>query len=181
MPGLAPERSAGLPAGVASCLAALSQPLDVENMVNVPGVPFPLSPSPAGAWKFDEQTGTVVAKAGPRTDIFIDPGGSAPVDAESMLNAATLLGVPPAGDFQLSARATVGFGAAYDAGVLLLWIDERHWGKLCFEYSPAREPVANDPLLPCQRFASQPHNRLRGSVADGRWVHGDVQRHSVRR
>jgi len=58
-----------------------------------------------------------------------------------MLNAATLLGVPPAGDFQLSARVTVGFGATYDAGVLLLWIDERHWGKLCFEFSPAREPM----------------------------------------
>jgi regulation of enolase protein 1 (concanavalin A-like superfamily) len=58
-----------------------------------------------------------------------------------MLNAATLLGAPPAGDFRLSARATVGFGAAYDAGVLLLWIDERHWGKLCFEFSPARKPM----------------------------------------
>jgi regulation of enolase protein 1 (concanavalin A-like superfamily) len=84
---------------------------------------------------------TVVATAGPRTDIFIDPAGFTTLDAESMLNAATLLGAPPAGDFRLSARATVGFGATYDAGVLLLWIDERHWGKLCFEFSPAREPM----------------------------------------
>jgi uncharacterized protein len=83
----------------------------------------------------------VIATAGSRTDIFIDPGGRGTLDAESMLNAATLLGVPPAGDFQLSARVTVGFGATYDAGVLLLWIDERHWGKLCFEFSPAREPM----------------------------------------
>jgi uncharacterized protein len=113
----------------------------VTNHVNIPGVPFPLSPSPATAWKFDEQTSTIVATAEPRTDIFIDPGGAATLDAESMLNAATLLGVPPAGDFRLSARATVGFGATYDAGVLLLWIDERHWGKLCFEFSPAREPM----------------------------------------
>jgi hypothetical protein len=109
--------------------------------VNITGVPFPLSPSPAGAWKFDEQTGTVVATAGPHTDIFIDPGGATTLDAESVLNAATLLGSVPAGDFMLSARATVGFGATYDAGVLLLWIDERHWGKLCFEFSPARKPM----------------------------------------
>ncbi len=109
--------------------------------MKIPGVPFRLSPSPAGAWKLDEQTGAVVATAGPRTDIFIDPGGATTLDAESMLNAATLLGVPPAGDFRLSARVTVGFGATYDAGVLLLWIDERHWGKLCFEFSPAREPM----------------------------------------
>jgi uncharacterized protein len=113
----------------------------VANHLNIPGVPFPLSPSPAAAWKFHEQTSTVVATAEPRTDLFIDPGGATTLDAESMLNAATLLGAPPEGDFRLSARATVGFGATYDAGVLLLWIDERHWGKLCFEFSPAREPM----------------------------------------
>lgn len=113
----------------------------MANHVNIPGVPFPLSPSPAAAWTFDEQTSAVVATAEPRTDIFIDPGGATTFDAESMLNAATLLGAPPAGDFRLSARVTVDFGATYDAGVLLLWIDERHWGKLCFEFSPAREPM----------------------------------------
>jgi regulation of enolase protein 1 (concanavalin A-like superfamily) len=35
----------------------------------------------------------------------------------------------------------VGFAATFDAGVLLLWLDERHWGKLCFEFSPAGEPM----------------------------------------
>ena len=113
----------------------------MANFVNIPGVPFPLTSSPAGAWKFDEHTSSLVATAGPRTDLFIDPGGSTTLDAESALNAATLLGAAPAGDFRLSARATVGFGATYDAGVLLLWIDELHWGKLCFEFSPAREPM----------------------------------------
>jgi uncharacterized protein len=111
----------------------------VANLLSIPGVPFLLSPSPGGAWDFDEQTGTVVATAGPRTDIFIDPGSSTPLDVQSMLTAATLLGAPPAGDFRLSALVTVGFEATYDAGVLLLWIDERHWAKLCFEFSPARE------------------------------------------
>jgi uncharacterized protein len=109
--------------------------------MNVSGIPFPLSPSTAGAWQFDAQTGTVTGAAPPVSDIFIDPGGAATPDAESMLNAATLLGTPPAGDFQFSARATVSFGATFDAGVLLLWLDERHWGKLCFEFSPAREPM----------------------------------------
>ena len=113
----------------------------MPNLVDIPGVPFALSPSPGGAWEFDDHASSVIATAGPHTDIFIDPGGSATLDAESMLNAATLLGVPPAGDFRLSARVTVGFRATYDAGVLLLWIDEQHWGKLCYEYSPAREPM----------------------------------------
>jgi regulation of enolase protein 1 (concanavalin A-like superfamily) len=58
-----------------------------------------------------------------------------------MLNAATLLGAPPPGDFQFSARVTVEFGSTFDAGVLLLWLDQRHWAKLCFEFSPAGEPM----------------------------------------
>lgn len=90
----------------------------------------------------------MTVSAQPRTDIFIDPAsGSADADAgvalnaESMLNAPTLLGEAPTGDFQLSARVTVGFAATFDAGVLLLWVDQRHWGKLCFEFSPAGEPM----------------------------------------
>ncbi len=113
----------------------------MADLLNVPGIPFALTPSPAGAWQLDNQASAVIATAAPRTDIFVDPGGPATLDAESMLNAATLLGIPPAGDFQFSARVTVGFGATYDAGVLLLWTDERHWGKLCFEFSPASEPM----------------------------------------
>jgi uncharacterized protein len=114
--------------------------------MNVPGVPFPLAPSVPELWRVDEPPGTVTVSAQPRTDIFIDPGGDsagagAAVNAESGLNAATLLGEPPEGDFQLSARVTVDFGATFDAGVLLLWLDERHWGKLCFEFSPAGEPM----------------------------------------
>jgi uncharacterized protein len=109
--------------------------------MNIFGMPFPLAPSPAGVWRFEKQTSSVIATATAGTDIFIDPGGAAMLGAETMLNAATLLGTPPAGDFQLSARVTVGFAATYDAGVLLVWIDDRHWGKLCFEFSPARQPM----------------------------------------
>jgi regulation of enolase protein 1 (concanavalin A-like superfamily) len=118
------------------------------QLLRVPGVPFPLAPSAAGLWRVDEATGTVTVPAQPRTDIFIDPvsgsagtGASAALNAESMLNAATLLGDAPEGDFQLSARVTVDFASAFDAGVLLIWLDERRWGKLCFEFSPAGEPM----------------------------------------
>lgn len=106
---------------------------------SVPGLPFQLSPSAAAAWSIAEAT--VTARAAPHSDIFIDPGSGTQLNAESMLNAVTLLGVPPAGDFQFSARVTVDFAATYDAGVLLLWLDDRHWGKLCFEFSPDGEPM----------------------------------------
>jgi regulation of enolase protein 1 (concanavalin A-like superfamily) len=112
----------------------MSDPLDV------PGLPFPLTPSHPGIWRLEEE-GTVVGGAPARTDLYVNPGGAGSADAESLLNAATLLGLPPAGDFQLSARVSVDFAAQFDAGVLLLWLDDRHWAKLCFELSPAREPM----------------------------------------
>ncbi len=105
----------------------------------LPEFPFPVAPSQLGVWRRDEAAGAVVAHAPARTDLYINPGGDDSGDAESMLNAATLLGTPPTGDFQLSARVTVDFAAQYDAGVILLWIDERHWAKFCFEFSPAAE------------------------------------------
>ncbi len=74
-------------------------------------------------------------EAGPRTDMFIDPGGREPT-----LNAARLLG-PIEGDFTLSAMVTVAFAAAFDAGVLLVHGGDGRWAKLCFEYSPQRQPM----------------------------------------
>jgi len=41
-----------------------------------------------------------------------------------MLNAAMLLGSPPPGHFQLRARVTLDLTSTYDAGVLLIWLDE---------------------------------------------------------
>ena len=133
---------------VAAVMAAVVLSCAVANQLVVPGVPFPLVPSSAGLWRVDEAVGAVQVSAQPHTDIFIDPGnGSADagagvaLNAESMLNAVTLLGDAPAGDFQFSARVTVDFASTFDAGVLMLWLDERRWSKLCFEFSPAGEPM----------------------------------------
>lgn len=109
--------------------------------LTVPDLPFSIAPSQRGVWSRDEKTDAVAASAPPKTDFYINPGGESSGDAESMLNAATLIGTPPDGDFQFSARVTVDFAAQYDAGVLLVWIDERHWAKFCFEFSPASEPM----------------------------------------
>jgi uncharacterized protein len=101
-------------------------------------LPFALTPSDPGAWRVGD---AVVATAPAHTDFYINPGGADAGDAETMLNATTLLGRPPAGDFQFRARVTVDFRAQYDAGVLLLWADESHWAKFCFEFSPAAAPM----------------------------------------
>lgn len=108
--------------------------------ISLPGVPFALTASAGSHWDIDNDAGTVSTIALPHSDIFIDPAGDSKVNnAKSLMNATTLLGTPPEGDFQLSARVTVGFEATFDAGVLLLWFSERYWAKLCFEFSPDRE------------------------------------------
>ncbi|MBO3093654.1 DUF1349 domain-containing protein [Cellulomonas dongxiuzhuiae] len=107
----------------------------------VPTVPFALAPSAGSAWVVDDVPGTVRVTAPPRTDVFLDPRDGVSSDSAGVLNAPTLLGTPPAGDFQLTARVTVDFAATFDAGVLLLHVDDRHWGKLCFEYSPDGVPL----------------------------------------
>ena len=45
-------------------------------------------------------------------------------------------------DFTLAARVSVRFGSVFDAGVLLLYLSERRWAKLCYELSPQHRPTA---------------------------------------
>jgi hypothetical protein len=79
--------------------------------------------------------GPLTLSAGARTDWFVDPAtGAAKLDAHAKVESLE-------GDFLLSARVEVEFAATFDAGVLVLWHDERTWAKLCFEYSPRSEPM----------------------------------------
>ena len=79
--------------------------------------------------------GALTIRAGARTDLFVDPsGGSATHNTPHLLGRAD-------GDFLLSARVSVDFRARFDAGALLLYVDDDHWAKLCFEYAPLDVPT----------------------------------------
>ena len=100
----------------------------MADPVTLPPLPAPLAWEVAPAhWSLEDAL-TIAAPA--RTDLFRDPAGGEPQSA-----APRLLG-PVA--------------AAFDAGALLLWADERRWVKLAFEVSPDGEPgvvsVATDGL-----------------------------------
>jgi hypothetical protein len=75
-------------------------------VLDVSAFPFPVTASHPDAWRYDEPAGAVIAVAPGHTDFYVNPGGPDSADAETMLNAATLLGLPPSGDFQFSARVT---------------------------------------------------------------------------
>jgi regulation of enolase protein 1 (concanavalin A-like superfamily) len=83
-----------------------------------------------------EEGGGLSIRAGEKTDLFTDPKDGAKTDA-----APAALFTPPDIPFTLSARVQVGFAATYDAGVFHVRAGEDRWAKLCFEYSPQREPM----------------------------------------
>jgi uncharacterized protein len=103
--------------------------------ISVPGLDEPLSwaLAPASVTVVD---GTVIVEAGPKSDVFVDPQTS-----EVTATAPRALAAVPDGDFQLLARVRVDFRSTYDAGVLVIWFDERHSAKLCFELSPQGRPT----------------------------------------
>jgi regulation of enolase protein 1 (concanavalin A-like superfamily) len=109
----------------------------MDGSVIIPSVPFPLRwEVPPAGWWLDERGLTI--DAGPRTDTFLDPGDAE--DAVRIRNAPRLLGAP-GGDWLLSARVAVAMAATFDAGVLLVWVDDDTWAKLCFESSPEGVPT----------------------------------------
>ncbi|MEO3755343.1 DUF1349 domain-containing protein [Streptomyces sp. B6B3] len=107
----------------------------MDDAVTLPAIPAPLRwlNTPVD-WRVDGPDALTVT-AGPRTDLFTDPGGP-----DRFANAPALLG-DPSGDFTLSARVTVSLAETYDAGVLLLHRDPDTWAKLCLELSPQGRPT----------------------------------------
>jgi regulation of enolase protein 1 (concanavalin A-like superfamily) len=103
--------------------------------------PFDLEPVGQAEWVYDIEDDSLKVFALPHSDIYINPAGKNSTDAASLMNASTLLGIPPSGDFQFSAKVTVDFKSQFDAGVLMIWVDELNWVKFCFEYSPDGTPM----------------------------------------
>lgn len=103
-----------------------------------PALPFPLAPEGRkGCTYAVDEAGALTLTGEAGTDLFADPSGD-PHRPE----AGFLVGVPPRGDFTLSARVTVPFAAMFDAGVLLVYADRGRFAKACFELSPQRKPMA---------------------------------------
>lgn len=104
-------------------------------------LPFELETIGKANWDYNAAKKELEVFAQAHTDIYINPAGQNSGDAESLMNAGTLLGTPPEGDFQLSAKIMVDFKSQFDAGVLMIWVDDFHWVKFCFEYSPEAAPM----------------------------------------
>ena len=105
--------------------------------LRLPGLPFGLEPGGSPPPGCRVRHGTLILTAAAGTDLFVDPGAPGPLP-----DAGRFAGLPPAGDFTLAAQVSVELRSMYDAGALLLHGGERHWAKLCLEYSPQLRPTA---------------------------------------
>lgn len=98
-------------------------------MVHISSIPKPLQ------WHIEPlnwqlQDDILTMTAGANTDLFHDPRGKfVKQNAPSLLFDAD-------NDFLLSTFTTVEFASRADAAVLLIYQDETHWAKLCFERTP---------------------------------------------
>ena len=106
--------------------------------LKLPSLPFALEPAGSPPPGCRVRNGVLTLTAAANTDLFIDPAGT---DTGQVPDAGRFVGLPPTGDFALAAQVSAEFGSMYDAGVLLLHAAERHWAKLCFEYSPQLRPT----------------------------------------
>jgi regulation of enolase protein 1 (concanavalin A-like superfamily) len=100
----------------------------------LPGLPAPMiwQNSPM-AWK--AEAGTLSITAGKGTDWFVSP-----MDGARRENSPRLV-FQPADDFVLSARVTVDFRSQWDAGLLVLYVNDDTWAKLCVEMTIEKHPA----------------------------------------
>jgi uncharacterized protein len=90
---------------------------------------------PPEEWNFEPTRGLFIL-AGAQTDWFCDPAGNYVKD-----NAPSALVTLKDDNFLLSAKVSVVFTSAFDAGVFQIRVADGMWAKLCFEYSPQNRPM----------------------------------------
>ena len=97
------------------------------------GLPFELeSKGPQSAGRPVIKDGVVHLFAGAGADLFVDPApnpGATLPDAERFVTRQS-------GDFTLSAFVEADTAEQYDSGVLLVWVSETAWAKICVEQDP---------------------------------------------
>ncbi len=106
------------------------------TIFTLPSVPGELYwKNPPLDWKVEPGPSLAIL-AGETTDLFVDPGGAVAKD-----NSPVALFAPPNENFLLSAKVSVEFASTFDAGVLQVRERDDLWAKLCFEYSPQKQPM----------------------------------------
>jgi regulation of enolase protein 1 (concanavalin A-like superfamily) len=102
--------------------------------VSVPGIPGPFEwKNTPVSWKSGASGLTIVS--GKKTDWYISP-----IDGQMSASAPLLL-FKPDDDFILSTKVSVDFRSQWDAGFLMVYVDDKTWAKFALEMSAYKEPT----------------------------------------
>lgn len=108
-----------------------------QDAPTISSIPFRMQ------WKntplqFSATPNSLTVVAGEKTDMFRDP------NATYNTNTAPMLLFHPDADFILSAKVEHAFASKWDGGAIVLFSDDTHWVKFCFErdYKGARRVVS---------------------------------------
>ena len=112
-------------------MTADAQPTVAPSIAGVPG-PLEWHNTPR-AWKIEE--GRLKIEAGRSTDWYISPQ-----DGKDTHSAPILL-FKPDQDFVLTAKVDVEFRTKWDAGMFMVFVDDKTWAKLAFEMAVYNEPT----------------------------------------
>jgi uncharacterized protein len=99
------------------------------------GIPNTLGWQNIPAFWHVEHESELTIHSGKETDWFVDPFDG------TVHNTAPILLFVASDDYVFSTKVKVGFNTKWDAGALMVWVDDHHWAKLSFELSPTKEPT----------------------------------------
>ena len=85
-------------------------------------------------WKFLDDNQLMIT-AGAQTDLFIDP------QKKELYDKLPKLLFEPDNKYRIQAKVKVNFKDTFDAGVIIIYADNTHWAKFCFEFSPQHDPT----------------------------------------
>ncbi len=118
-----------------SAIAQTSSSTNTNPGVALVGLPGPWEwQNPPVSWKIENEKTLSITASG-KTDWFASPMGDDRRD-----NTPRLL-FKPAADFALSAKVTVDFHSQWDSGVLVLYVNNSLWAKLCLEMTIEKHPA----------------------------------------
>ena len=99
-------------------------------MLQIDAMPRPLRAINDAAAVAPTADDALSIEAGPRTDWFIDP------DTGATTRNAPALVMPAPGTWMLSTLASADHRTTFDAAVLVVYVSDDVWAKLCLERSP---------------------------------------------
>jgi len=98
-----------------------------SQVVNIETIPYPMTfENTPKSYKIISKD-AIDIESGSNADLFISPSG------DYSINKSPRLLFKPTSDFILSAKISLDFNTKWDAGDLIIYNDEKHFAKFCFE------------------------------------------------